>query len=148
VNSIENGDPYMEVFIRDNTTMKTYNIVNDHFEIKLDEGEYNDNYSVVFKPYVEVSDEIAIPVEQEIDYLFENVRVFVNNSAKELCIRKPDALHVKSVHLFNLIGQQIEVWHSGLRGNVIDLPTRVEMGVYLIHVETDRGRISRKVIVK
>ncbi|WP_158283824.1 hypothetical protein, partial [Gramella jeungdoensis] len=93
VDSIENPYPNMEVFLRDNLTMDTYDIKNETFEISLAEGEYNEQYSVVFK----AKEETPIEVEE----IFSLLNVFVNENNTLIKIQKPEELTIQEISLFN-----------------------------------------------
>jgi hypothetical protein len=140
VDSIENPFDGLEIYLRDNLTLETFDILNGAYEIELEAGEYNERYSVVFEPKVE------IPID--IEELWEDVLIFINNSDNLLSIRKPEEIVIDKVSLFNVIGQQIRVWNTGLRMNEIDLPINVARGAYLVILESNKGRIFKKVVIK
>ncbi len=140
VDTIENPYPGMEVYLRDNRTMDTYDIKNGTFEITLDKGQFNDKYSVVFEPKVE------IPVENEA--VLNNVLVYVGEQNGLIKIRKPEEMTISNILLFNMIGQQMQGWNSNLDAYQIDLSVNVDTGVYLVHMETNKGNVLKKIIIK
>ena len=142
VDSIANPYPDMEVYLRDNTTMDTYNIKDGTFEITLEEGQYNDKYSLVFKPKVEIEE------EEEIVEVINELLVFIGEHNELLRIKRPEEMIINKVSLFNMNGQQIQVWSSNLDTSRIDLPIHVNTGVYVVLLETNKGRVLKKVIIK
>jgi len=158
VATIENPYPGMEVYLRDNTTLDTYDILNDSFEIALDEGQFNDKYSVVFEPKVVIEEEAAIAdieenteeIQNEIDdtEVINDLRVFVSGNNEVLRIKKPVEMTLTNVAMFNLLGQQINAWNVDLNMNEIDLPIHVSRGIHLILMDTSKGRLMKKVIIK
>ena len=128
----------MEVYLRNNITKDTYNISNNEFEVELESGEYDDMYSIVFKPKFELSD---IDVE-----LANNLRAHLLDN--ELRIVRLSDIEISNVSLFNILGQQIMSWSRNLDKTEIILPINVEVGVYLVIVETEKGRYLKKVIKK
>jgi hypothetical protein len=140
VDNIENPYPDMEVYLRDNSTMETYDIKNGSFEINLEKGQYNDKYSVVFEPKVEIE------VENEI--ALNNVLVFAGEQKGLIKIRKPEEMTISNISLFNMIGQQMQAWNSNLNSYEIDLPVNADTGVYIVLMETNKGKVLKKIIIK
>ncbi len=158
VASIENPYPDMEVYLRDNSTMETYDIKNGTFEVTLEEGQFNDKYAVVFQPKAEISIQKELELD-EVEYEFvlneaENnevqneVFIFVGEYNELLRIRKSEEMIVNNISLFNMLGQQIKVWNSNLNENEIDLAIQVNRGVHLVLMNTSKGRVMKKVIIK
>jgi hypothetical protein len=142
VDTIENPYPNMEVYLRDNNTMDTYDIKNGSFKITLEEGQYNDKYSIVFKPKVEIEE------EEENEVVINEVLIFIGEYNELLKIRKPGEMIIRDISMFNIIGQQIKVWNANLDANEIDLPIHVDAGVYIVMLNTNKGAVHKKVIIK
>ncbi len=154
VDSIANPYADMEVYLRDNSTMDTYDILNENFEITLDEGLYNDKYAVVFKPKVEAEEE---PVQEEdqgevLGVVYEEVIselvVFIGEYNELLRIKKPEETIITQILFFNMTGQQLQVWSTNLDTSRIELPIHVDTGIYVVLLETNKGRVLKKVIIK
>jgi len=140
VDTILNPYEDMEVYLQDNITMDTYDIKNGEFGVKLEAGEYNYRYSIVFRPKVE------IPIE--VETLYNHLRIFMSENNSLISIRKPEELLIKKITLFNVIGQQMKSWSSNLGENELDLPVQMSSGVYFVNVETNKGNVMRKIILK
>ena len=56
----------------------------------------------------------------------------------------------KTVALFNMLGQQISTWDvENLDQSNIVLPTNgIATGTYIVKVITDKGNISKKILIK
>lgn len=148
VDKLENPPPYIEVYIRDNETMETYEILNGTFEVDLEVGEYCERFSLVFEAKKETSEVVAIPFEESIEKLYENTRVIMNNTDGLVYIKKPQEVHISSVSLYNFGGQLVSKWEKGLSEPDITLSVHEKLGMYIVRLETDRGSITKKVIVK
>jgi hypothetical protein len=150
IDAIENPTPNMEVYIRDNATMETYDIVNGKFEINLEEGEFNDKYAIVFEPKAEITEEEDLPEEELIvvDNPIEFMEVYVGGMNQDhLKIKKPDEMELTHISIFNVLGQQIKVWNSNLNQREMELFFPSNKGVHLVVMSTNKGRISKKLIV-
>jgi len=144
IDKIENPYPNMEVYLRDNLTMDTYDIVNGSFEINLEAGEHNDKYSLVFEP----KPEITLELEEEIEKVNEELVTYISEDNSLIKIKRPDELIIERISLFNIIGQQLQVWTSIVDSDEIALPINVRTGAYIIIMETNKGKILRKVIIE
>ena len=147
VNMLENPPPYVEVYLRDNETMETYSIMDASFEVDLEAGEYNEQYALVFEAKKETSDTVAVSFEESIEKMYKNTRIFFNNSDGEVWIKKPHEVHINRVSLYNLGGQLVNLWEKGLSESDITLSINGKQGMYIVRLETDKGSITKKVIV-
>ena len=73
--------------------MDTYEILNGSFEVNLEEGEYTEQFSLVFEAKKTMSELVAIPYEEFIETMYESTRVFMNNSDGLIRIKKPNDVH-------------------------------------------------------
>ena len=89
-------------------------------------------------------------IEEEVENIVEinEVLIFIGEYNELLRIRKPGELTINNVSLFNMIGQQIQTWKPSLGINEIDLPIHVDTGVYIVLLESNKGIITKKVIIK
>ena len=138
VDTINNPYEGIEVFLRDNITKETYDILHSEFETELEVGEYNNKYSVVFKPKFELSE-----IDEE---LANNLMTHLVDN--ELRIVRLSDIDILKISLFNTIGQQIKVWSNNLDEKEIVLPLNIDVGMYLVIIETEKGSFSKKVIKK
>lgn len=138
--SIENFDQKIEVYIKDNRSGETQEITNSTFEVDLEPGEYKDRFSLVFQ-----SGLLAI---SEFSKIEEGVNVFMNNANKKIVIQKISELDFVQVSLFNSIGQVLKTWNTGLDDRNISLPIEVSSGVYIVRLKTKQGLFSKKILIE
>ena len=136
VESIENPYANMKVYIRDNYTMQTYDILESTFEVYLEKGEHYNKYSVVF-----INKYLNETLE---DVVLNEVYVFIDNDHSTIKLSKSSDTVINKIVMFNAIGQQLKVWSSNLESNNLELPINVSSGVYLLNIETNNGNISKK----
>ncbi|WP_298371326.1 LamG-like jellyroll fold domain-containing protein, partial [uncultured Lutibacter sp.] len=138
VDTINNAFENMEIYLRNNISNDTYDILNNEFEVELESGEFNNMYSIVFKPKFELSE-----TNEE---LSNNFRTHIIEN--ELRIIRRSEIKISNISLFNIIGQQILSRSTNIDKTEIILPVNVEVGVYLVVIETEKGSYSKKVIKK
>ena len=82
----------MEVYLRDNLTMETFDIKNGAFEVQLEAGEYHDKYSIVFQSNAAISNE-----EEQV--LQTSLRVYVNGDGSLIFVKNLDFISSNSFNL-------------------------------------------------
>lgn len=139
----ENVDENIEIYIYDNVT-STYNSIKENsFVISLPAGTYEDRFSLRFVDTnslavgdVDLQKGISVTNSQA------NSTINIKNQLMETTI--------KSVMLFNMIGQQITSWDIENTDQAsIELPTNaISTGAYIVKVNTENGSISKKILIK
>jgi hypothetical protein len=143
VDGKENFDENQEIYIHDNVT-NTYNsIKSQNYQVNLPAGTYDTRFTLRF------TDGTALgTVDHE-----ENHGITVTHAQSNNMINIKNILQevtVKSVSLFNLLGQKVAEWkienqnQANIELQVSDLST----GTYIVKVITDSGEITKKILVK
>ncbi|WP_405604456.1 LamG-like jellyroll fold domain-containing protein [Polaribacter sp. Asnod1-A03] len=132
-----------DVFITDKLTSTSYNIKESLITLTLEAGEYTDRFVLGFKEV-----ESSLGVDDSI--LGSNVSVFLDNDSKEIVINNTSNLELKSIKLFNLLGQKVDQWSDLEQENKeIRLRTsNLSNTVYIVNIETEKGKVSRKIVIE
>lgn len=138
--SIENFDQNINVYVKDNNNGEFYNITNANFEVELDSGEYRDRFLLVFQSRL-----LGV---SEFSNIEEGVHVFMNNASKEIVIQKLIEIDLVQVRLFNSLGQVLKIWNSGLNDRNISLPVAISSGIYIVSLKTKQGVFSKKIVIE
>ena len=146
VDQKENFEDSQEIYIYDNVTSVYHSIKNQNFQIDLPAGTYDTRFSLRFTngtttalgtaDNTEVSSAISVIHSQA------NNMINIKNELQEV--------NVKSVSLYNLLGQEVIVWKI-YNQNQADIQLRVtdvSTGTYIVKVITDGGTITKKIMVK
>lgn len=140
IDTLENIDERFDLFIHDNLTGKNYDLTKNSAEIYLEAGDYMDRFDVRFKA------EKTLSVEHEAT--INQIDVFVNNSAKELQIKNTLTTKIKTICLYNSLGQLQHKWQKNLENTQISLPVLNKItGVYFVQIDTDKGVVTKKIII-
>ncbi|WP_445454062.1 choice-of-anchor D domain-containing protein [Flavobacterium sp. 25HG05S-40] len=143
LDSLENFDENQEIYIHDNVT-NTYNsIKSQSYEVNLPAGTHETRFTLRF------TDGTALGTgENEANH---GIAVTHSQSNNMINIKNPlQEVTVKSVALFNLLGQKITDWNiqnqdqADIQLKVSDIST----GTYIVKVTTDGGEITKKILVK
>ncbi|MFT5847367.1 ice-binding family protein [Psychroserpens sp.] len=140
VDALENVEENTPIYIKDNVTGQTYDITNQPFVINLEPGEYRYRFLLVFKPQ-----SILKTIEKTIN---EGVHIYMNNSISELQLSKNTDMEILNINLVNQLGQQLLTWIIKTDDQQsISLPLQLPSGVYIVIVETKKGKINKKIII-
>ena len=139
IDSLENIESNVELYIKDKFTGISKKINNEPFEINLPAGEYKDRFLLTFK-----SDSVLL-TEEEV--LKSGFLVFLNNSNKELHIFNNIGAEIIDVQLFNSIGQKVGTIKSQAFEEKQSFQIHNSAGVYFVKVITTDGTFCKKIVV-
>ncbi len=126
------------IYILDTNTGYTTDIRQQDFEVQLDEGTYLNRFKLVFQPQspLSLSDEAMA-----------DIQVYFAPNSDNVVIKNPKGKTLKSVTIFNAIGQQIKVLDKNeLQEATIQIPFHVAKGTYLVSVQTNEDKAGYKII--
>ncbi len=127
-----------DVFVFDAVTGLSTKINNTSFDINLPAGTYANRFSIVFKPanVLAVDDEIV-----------SDLQVYYNGNENEIVIDKLNQLEISDIKIYNAIGQLITSVQKNLEGQqTINIPFKVAQGVYIVQINSNKGKGSFKII--
>ena len=150
IDTLENVDETVELFIKDNTTLRFHKINDKPFEMNLEAGEYLDRFSLVFKSKKVEIEESSVEeyVEGIESTLIEGVHLYMNNTTYELQINRNEEVVISEIQVYNYLGQLISNWEKGFEAVEFSLPFNKATGVYFIQTKTNIGLINKKIIVE
>jgi len=130
-----------KVYLYDGLTGLYYPIRENYHELNLAPGVYNDRFEITFK------NAEALGLD---DNLSNNFVIVQNNSNQLLSISNPNALDIKSVALYDILGKLIFNKVNIGTNTTYEFPTtNLSDGVYVVKLETtDNRSLGQKIIVK
>ena len=139
----ENFDENQDVFIHDNTTGVYHSIKSQPFEINLPAGTFENRFSLRFAPAGSLgTNENELQNGISVAHTQADNTIHIKNELMEATI--------KSVELFNLMGQRVVEWSLESQSETeMHLPvTQLSTGTYIVKITTDKGDISKKILIK
>ncbi|MFN3967857.1 LamG-like jellyroll fold domain-containing protein [Flavobacterium sp.] len=143
VNNKENFEENQDIFIYDNETQIYHDIKSEDFEISLPVGTFDTRFSLRFlNPTALGTDENVLQNGVAITHSQVDNMVNINNELQQVSI--------KSVALYNLLGQQVISWKlDDQNQSTMHLPiSGVSAGGYIVKIATDKGDITKKILIK
>jgi hypothetical protein len=138
IDELENAEDYTNLYIKDNLTGETHDITNQDFSINLEAGEYQNRFFLVFQPSLSIIEE---------EPLLDGIQIYMNNSISKLQLNGIVDDEILNVSLFNYLGQQVKTWSINPDKQSIALPIELASGVYIVIVETTKGKQNKKIII-
>lgn len=140
IDALENIDENLDLFLKDNETNSFHDLRASNFEIQLSVGEYNSRFSLVFHNQVLSKDDEVL--------LAKEIAIYMNNSSSEINIQNNSIATINKITLYNILGQQVDLWNTKLESSKIQLPVNLNTGVYIVTVKTDLETYSKKIIIE
>ncbi|WP_288955736.1 T9SS type A sorting domain-containing protein [uncultured Polaribacter sp.] len=131
-----------DLFIFDKVSGTSHNIKNGKATISLEKGKYTDRFFLSFKPSNTLSvDDVIIN---------STTKIYTDNKNKLLVISKNEDIFIKKVQLYSILGRKISHWIIKEQEDKKQLKIQRELptGVYIVKLNTNKGEISRKVVIE
>ncbi|HWR94238.1 MAG TPA: LamG-like jellyroll fold domain-containing protein, partial [Flavobacterium sp.] len=143
IDELENFPETLDIFIHDGLTDTKYDIRKNNFGLAFGDGDYSNRFSLRFE-----NQETLNVAENNINI---GIVAFYKSIKNELVIqnKKVDVM-VKTVQLFNILGQLMATWdvkHQNQSNIEIPIKT-ISSGIYIAKINTSKGDISVKFVVK
>lgn len=128
-----------DVYVVDLLNGRIYDLSNT-VSLTLDKGEYIDRFKLVFR------ETAALALE---DDGFENeTLIYQDEATKELVAYSPDT-KIHQIEVYSVLGKKILVNTINVASEDYRIITDfVASGVYIVKVFTDRGVLSKKLLIK
>ncbi len=138
----ENFDHTIGIYIHDNQTNNYHDIKNNNFTIELPQGIINNRFSLRFKEENALNtNDFSLNDGIIIMYTSSNSMLNIKNKLTDVLVEK--------VTLYNILGQSISSWNTkNDNQQSILLPIKtLSSGTYIVKLSTDKGDISKKIII-
>ncbi len=141
IDALENVPSSLDIFIHD-IEMNTYhNLRNSDFEIFLNAGEYLNRFEMTFSEQQE-----TLGIDEEIA---NGIDILYSNDIEKIVLINPNSIEVKSIEMFNLLGQSITTINNISESGYSEYDVKnLSTGTYIIKLYTVSGSVSKKVLVK
>ncbi|WP_397362438.1 LamG-like jellyroll fold domain-containing protein [Olleya sp. R77988] len=141
IDALENVPTNLDIYLHDAVNGTYHDLRQSDFVINLAAGEYLNRFEVVFNVPGTLS------VEDEV--LQTQINTYYANNSQSIVVNNPKLNTIKTVNLYNILGQHIINFSEIETQDYIELKTdKLSTGSYIIKIKTDEGEISKKVLVE
>lgn len=135
---LENFEANQNVFLFDNLTGEFYDIKNNTQNINIAIGTYDNRFSLKFVNQTLSNNENVDIVNQ--------FSVFYLKQVKSITI-KNQKIEIKNVFIYDVLGKQVAS-KTDVKTTSITIPVEVlSTGTYIVKIQTEKGDLTKKVIV-
>ena len=139
LDSFENIDSKLNLYIKDNTTGLTYQINDKAFKTYLEPGTYGNRFSLVFQAFQ--ARKLSI---NEVT-LEDSFTVYYDSNASELNIKLDIETKASSVEVYDFSGKRIKSEKIFSNENII--PIRINKGIYIVKLQSEKGNSIKKILI-
>ena len=135
------ADANQAVFLEDKVTNSLFDLKNGNYTFTTEKGTFNNRFVLRYTDKTLGLDEIN---------KYEDSIVLYSNNYKTIIIKNNTNSILNSVLLFNIDGQNIIHWDvKDIAQTTLQLPIKnLTSGVYVLKINTSKGEIGKKIIVK
>lgn len=140
VEALENMDASTNLYIKDAFTNQTHLITNNAFDVFLPSGIYNNRFKLVFQNTDALSTET-------VEANTSNLLVYFDGNTSEIKLINKNGVYVSNVNLYTVLGQDIK--NMNVRSSKSEsIRVKLATGVYIIKLKTEKGVLSKKILVE
>ena len=141
IDTLENAPDNLNVFLHDKDLGIYHDLKVSGYETNLAAGEHLQRFEITFSKAQTLSnDDIKTAGDIEIFYTNEKESIVINN---------PKSQYIKNIEMFNILGQALFNLNVNSSRNRLEyrIPNNIA-GNYIINIETDLGKIAKKIIIE
>jgi len=170
VDAIENPIEGIKVCLKDKELNLIYEIQETDYQITLPAGEYLDRYTIIFMSsehnlneeiivkgdtnysnnegnHLTFNEDNVVSTVDENMTLKHHFLMYVTNGSNTLNIKNNQFIKINNLILYNRLGQITQIWDKNLNSDKLFLPINAKQGIYIIQATTERGTISKRIII-
>ncbi len=139
IDALENVPDSINIYAHDKVLDIYHDLRQSGYTFTLPAGEYLDRFEITFSNSV-------LSLE---DNNINTINTFFNNNNESIVLLNPELKNVKTIELFNILGQSIATFDEITpSANSKYKVKNLSAGTYIIKVYTDNGSFSKKVLVE
>lgn len=140
IDALENVDPSLDIYVYDKALSIYHDLRASSYEFYLAEGTYLERFEIVFQ----TGETLGTG-----DATVEQVDVHYSNASQSIVLLNPTFKTINNIEMFNLLGQSIYKVNQVTATDYAEFKTHtLSTGTYIIKVETEKGILSKKVLVE
>ena len=127
------------IFVHDKELNSYHNLKDRHYEVFLLAGDYLDRFEVTFanSNALDIND---VSNEATIDVLYSNEK-------HSIIIQNPDSKEIRSVEMYNVLGQMIFNYKTTTNERYITYSaSHIQTGAYILKIVTENGTLTKVLV--
>ncbi|MCX7550258.1 LamG-like jellyroll fold domain-containing protein [Xanthomarina sp. F2636L] len=139
IDILENVPDNLDIYVHDKELNIYHDLRVEKYVIHLEAGFYLDRFEIMFTNQILGVEDNELANSLQVSYL---------NANESILIQNPDMLKIKSIKMYNMIGQTIfSVDDVKTETNTEIKTNKLSVGTYIIKLDTEFGEVNKKVLV-
>ncbi|WP_373942166.1 T9SS type A sorting domain-containing protein [Polaribacter sejongensis] len=111
---------------------------------QLEAGTYTERFVLAF----EAAEDTVLGVEEDI--FTGKTSVYADNDNNNIVISKNQEVNIQKVELFDILGKKVSTWNINEQKPTyqLDIKKQIITSVYIVRMNTDKGIMSKKVVIE
>ncbi|WP_158848730.1 LamG-like jellyroll fold domain-containing protein [Algibacter sp. L1A34] len=140
IDKLENFPEGLNIYLYDKELNISHNLKEGDYNISLAAGEYLNRFEITF------SEQVTLATN---NFNNDNVAISYTNTENKIIVENPKSQHIETVELYNVLGQNIVEIKTETSNNHLEYKTQqLKSGIYILSVNTEFGKISKKIMVQ
>ncbi|MDO5971717.1 LamG-like jellyroll fold domain-containing protein [Flavivirga aquimarina] len=141
IDTLENIASNKEIYLHDKELNIYHDLKANNYEVYLNTDTNTDRFEITFQ-----SSQSLLEVD---DVEETNLQVYFSNEKQSIIIHNPGFKTLKSIHVYNILGQSVFNFNENTSKNYLEYNTEhIKPGAYIVKTTTENGILSKKVIIK
>ena len=141
IDDLENITSDVDIYFHDKELNIYQNLKESNYEVFLSVGIYLNRFEITFANTQTLN-------TNEIDNNTA-VEVYFSNEKESVIIHNPSSQFIETVEMLNILGQALFKFNTSTSDNYIEYNAKqIKTGTYILKIETEYGKISKKVLIK
>ncbi len=141
IDGLENITSDVDIYFHDKELNIYQDLKENNYDVFLSVGEYLNRFEITFvNPQTLNTNEVAN--NRQVD-------VYFSNEKESVIIHNPSFKLIESVEMFNILGQALFKFTTNTTENYIEYNAKqIKTGAYILKINTEYGKISKKVLIE
>ncbi|AUP78016.1 LamG-like jellyroll fold domain-containing protein [Flavivirga eckloniae] len=141
IDELINIDNSQNIYLHDKELNTYHNLKQSNYEVYLTPGDYLERFEITFSKNNTLLNIEAIEHDE--------LQIYYSNEKKSLIVHNPILKQIKSIEIYNILGQLVYKLNIETNEKYIEHKTQdITTGTYIVKMKTDAETISKKVLVK
>ncbi len=141
IDELENMDNNKAIYLHDKELDVYHDLNQKPYDVHLPVGEYLNRFEITFS---KGSQSLSTN-----DANKKSIEVYFSNEEDQVIVHNPNAQLIESVEMINILGQSLFKFKISSNDDYLKYKaSQIKAGTYILKIETEHGKLSKKVLIK
>lgn len=141
IDELENIDSSKTIYLHDKELNIYHDLKASKYDVHLAAGEYLTRFEIAFS---KASQTLSTNETNK-----NQIEVYFSNEENNVIVHNPNAQLIESVEMINILGQSLFKFEINSNDDYLKYrASQIKIGTYILKIETEYGKLSKKVLIK